>query len=95
MKEQVRVKVTVADRNYPMVASPDEEEILRATGRKINELIKNFEEKYSVKDKQDALAMCALQYVAKDLARQKEQSEVDAKLNQNLESLTQEILQNL
>jgi cell division protein ZapA len=43
-------------------------------------MIKHFEDKYAVKDKQDALAMCALQ-----LATQSEQENVsEAKINEEV-----------
>nr|WP_260390290.1 cell division protein ZapA [Ornithobacterium rhinotracheale] len=68
---------------------------MRATGRKINELIKDFEDKYHVRDKQDALAMCALQYVAKVLAQEKKAQEQEQMQSQALEELTEKINQNL
>lgn len=92
---RVKVKINVADRSYPMVATPEEEEILRATGRKINELISDFEEKYNVRDKQDALAMCALQYVAKALAQEKKDLEQENLQSQAIDELVQKIHQNL
>jgi hypothetical protein len=44
-------------------------------------MIKQFEQSYSVRDKQDVLAMCALQF-----ASQKEQKEIDTEyLNEEVE----------
>ena len=37
-----------------------DEEIMRKSSLKINKMIKDFSEKYAVKDNQDLLAMCAL-----------------------------------
>ncbi|HJN53956.1 MAG TPA: cell division protein ZapA, partial [Flavobacteriaceae bacterium] len=46
---------------YPLTIHPSQEEGLRKASQEINNMIKQFEENYSVRDKQDALAMCALQ----------------------------------
>ena len=92
---KVKIKIIVADREYPMVVSPDEEEILRAAGKKINNIIKEFEEKYSVKDKQDGLAMCALQYVAKSMTLENSISEKEELLTEEINKLTEQINQSL
>ncbi|MBV7441604.1 cell division protein ZapA [Weeksellaceae bacterium TAE3-ERU29] len=93
--QKVKVKIMVADREYPMMVSPDEEEILRSAGKKINNIIKEFEEKYSVKDKQDGLAMCALQYVAKSMTLENNISEKEELLTEEIDKLTQQINQRL
>ena len=61
-------------------AQLEQEEGLRNASKKIDVMIKHFEEKYAVKDKQDALAMCALQ-----LATQSEQENIsEAKINEEV-----------
>ena len=42
----------------------DQEEGLRKAAKKIETMIKEFEQSYAVRDKQDVLAMCALQFAA-------------------------------
>ena len=64
MSEKIKIKLTVADRVYPLTISPDQEASLRVTAKKIDEMTKQLEENYAVRDKQDVLAMCALQYAA-------------------------------
>lgn len=49
-----------------------QEEGLRSASKKIDTMIKQFEESYAVRDKQDVLAMCALQF-----ASQLEQKNID------------------
>ncbi len=63
-KKSLRVKITIADRVYPMTIEPRQEEGLRKAAKKIEEVIKQFEKSYAVRDKQDVLAMCALQFAA-------------------------------
>ena len=64
MSEKLKIKLNVADRIYPLTISPDQEASLRVSAKKIDEMTKQLEENYAVRDKQDVLAMCALQYAA-------------------------------
>ena len=57
---------------YPLTVEPAQEEGLRSASKKIDAMIKQFEENYAVRDKQDVLAMCALQF-----ASQVEQKQID------------------
>lgn len=61
MNDKLKIKIPIANRVYPMIIEPSKEQGLRLASQKINNLIKKFEQNYSVQDKQDALAMCALQ----------------------------------
>ena len=61
MSNKLKIKLSVANRVYPLTINPSQEEGLRLASQHINNLIKKFEQNYSVQDKQDALAMCALQ----------------------------------
>ena len=65
MDDLLKIKVTIADRVYPMSISANQEASLRSSATKINSTIKKLEQNYAVRDKQDVLAMCALQYAAK------------------------------
>lgn len=72
MAEPLKIKLSVADRVYPLTINPSQEEGLRLASKKIEEMIKKFEQSYAVRDKQDVLAMCALQFAA-----QVEQKQID------------------
>jgi cell division protein ZapA len=63
-QELLKVKISIADRVYPLTIKPQQEESLRKAAKDIAQLSKKFEEQYEVKDKQDVLAMCALQFAA-------------------------------
>ncbi len=70
MKESLKIKVTIGDRVYPLtIRNEGEEEGIRAAVKKINELLKKFEKSYEVRDKQDVLAMCALQIASQNEVR--------------------------
>ena len=64
MSNQLKIKLSIADRVYPLTINPVQEEGLRRAAKKIEEMIKRFENSYAVRDKQDVLAMCALQFAA-------------------------------
>ena len=65
MAESLKIKVTVAGRVYPLkVKNANEEEGMRKAAIKINDLVTKYEQNYAVSDKQDVLAMCALQFAS-------------------------------
>ena len=72
MDEKLKIKISIADRVYPLTVELPQEEGLRSASKKIDVMIKQFEENYAVRDKQDVLAMCALQF-----ASQSEQKQID------------------
>ncbi len=81
MAEQLKIKLSIANRVYPLTISPSQEEGLRKAAKNIEAMITQFEQSYSVRDKQDVLAMCALQF-----ASQVEQKTIDrASVNEDIE----------
>jgi cell division protein ZapA len=76
MDEKLKIKISIADRVYPLTVDLSQEEGLRTASKKIDVMMKQFEENYAVRDKQDVLAMCALQF-----ASQAEQKQIDNAIN--------------
>ncbi len=64
MENKLKIKLSIADRVYPLTVELSQEEGLRSASKKIDLMIKQFEENYAVRDKQDVLAMCALQFAS-------------------------------
>ena len=63
---KLKINLVIAGRRYPLsVKDTQEEEGMRKAATKINELIARYEQSYEVSDKQDVLAMCALQFASK------------------------------
>lgn len=95
MSDQLKIKLSIADRIYPLTINPSQEEGLRLAAKKIEEMIKRFEKSYAVRDKQDVLAMCALQFAAqveqKEIDKESDTEQVEEKLNA-LNQLLQEHL---
>ena len=71
--QELSIKVSIADRHYPLKIRESDEENVRKASRKINERLRDYVENFAVADKQDALAMIALEFAAELL------SEVDTK----------------
>ncbi len=76
MDDKLKIKLSIADRIYPLTVEMSQEEGLRSASKKIDIMIKQFEENYAVRDKQDVLAMCALQF-----ASQLEQKQLDTSID--------------
>ena len=62
MSNQLKIKLSIADRVYPLTIHPDQEEGLRKAAKKIEGMIKKFESSYAVRDKQDVLAIVCIAF---------------------------------
>lgn len=81
MAQPFKIKLSIANRVYPLSINPKQEEGLRKAAKRIDAMIEQFEQSYSVRDKQDVLAMCALQF-----ASQIEQKTIDKQtINEDIE----------
>ena len=66
MSNKLKINVVIAGRTYPLsVNNTKEEEGMRKAANAINKLISMYEQNYAVSDKQDVLAMSALQFASK------------------------------
>lgn len=81
MSDLNSVKVSIGNRTYPLRVNREEEEKVLQAAQSINKRLKEFEDSYAVKDKQDLLAMCALQFATEALnhhKQDKKNTEVEA-----------------
>ncbi|MBE0424985.1 MAG: cell division protein ZapA [Lutibacter sp.] len=86
MAEPLKIKVTIAGRVYPInVKNEIEEEGMRKAAKHINDMVTKFEKNYAVSDKQDVLAMCALQFASlieiNSINKDQDMMEVTEKIN--------------
>ncbi|MFD0798622.1 cell division protein ZapA [Maribacter chungangensis] len=88
MSEKLKIKLSIADRVYPLTIDPSQEEGLRKAAKNIEQLAKKFEQNYAVRDKQDVLAMCALQFASKIEQKGIEQTEGTQEAEQRLKALS-------
>lgn len=62
---KLSIKLQIADRAYPLTINREEEESMRRAAKLVNKNIVELEKNFAVRDKQDLLAMAALQFAAK------------------------------
>jgi cell division protein ZapA (FtsZ GTPase activity inhibitor) len=87
MSDKLKIKLSIADRVYPLTIDPAQEEGLRKAAKNIEQLAKKFEQNYAVRDKQDVLAMCALQFASKIEQNGIEQTEGTKEAEERLKAL--------
>jgi cell division protein ZapA len=61
------VKITIAGRIYPIKVDVNEEAFVHDAAKRINERVSQLEKGFVVKDKQDLLALTALQFATQYL----------------------------
>ena len=86
-----KIKLTIANRAYPLNVPVEQEEGLRVASKKIDIMIKHFEENYAVKDKQDVLAMCALQLATQTEQENISEAKINDEVNKRLEKINKSI----
>ena len=60
-EKEISIKVNIADRIYPLKVKMKEEEIVRRAAKSINSKVSKYRKSFDVRDKEDLLAMCALE----------------------------------
>ncbi len=95
MGEKLSIKLNIANRIYPMKIERSSEEYIRDAVKKIEIRLKFYEDNYAIKDKQDLLAMCLIEYASKfesvnskniveDDGLTEKLTEIEAMLNDNI-----------
>ncbi len=95
MSEQLKIKLSIANRVYPLTIAPSQEEGLRKAAKKIETMIAQFEQNYSVRDKQDVLAMCALQFASQVEQKSIDKEDVNEEVQNRLVGLDELLLKHL
>tara|TARA_B100001741_G_C16146559_1_gene411517 strand:- start:276 stop:566 length:291 start_codon:yes stop_codon:yes gene_type:complete len=63
--KKLSIKLHIANRIYPLKIDRSSEEYIRNAVKKIEKRLKFYEDNYAIKDKQDLLAMCLIEYASK------------------------------
>ncbi len=82
--DKLTITVTIADRPYRLTIDRNEEELIRRAAIEVNKTIKNYSESYAYNDKQDLLAMVALEKTSDALAHKKTDTEGDVQIESKL-----------
>lgn len=86
---EISIKINIADRVYPLKINMEEEEIVRKAAKMINDRIKEYQENYAVRDKQDLLSMSVLHYATATLRAEKKLAEGDTEASETVYKLDQ------
>jgi len=84
---EISIKITISDRIYPLKVNVEEEEIVRRAAKIINERIKEYQENYAVRDKQDLLSMAVLHYATAVLRTEHKAQHQDTAVADKVEQL--------
>ena len=88
MADKLKIKLSIADRVYPLTIDPAQEEGLRKATKDIDAMVKQFEQSYAVRDKQDVLAMCALQFASQVTQKHINEDSLSEETTARLEKLS-------
>lgn len=75
--EELTISVIIADRPYRLTIKREEEETIRKAAENINKTIKEYSANYAFNDRQDLLAMVALEFTTKAMKDDGETKEKD------------------
>lgn len=77
---QLTITVRIAEREYKLTVTREEEEIVRNSVKLIEKRISDYAKNYAFKDKQDLLSMIALQYTIEALKMENKQAYINNEL---------------
>lgn len=92
---KLAINVNIGSRVYPLTISPEEEELIREAAKRVNENMRQLENTYEVKDKQDLLAMTSLFFANKLLANEQVKEEELTTDSAELQAIEEELTQYL
>ena len=81
------IKLNIANRIYPMKIDRKSEEFIRNAVKKIENRLKFYEQNYAIKDKQDLLAMCLIEYASKSESENNKNIVVDDGISEKLNQI--------
>ncbi len=85
----ININVVIADRPYRLKINALEEQMVRDAAKKINKKVKEFQQVFNTKDKQDYLAMIALQNTVEGAKASSQTLSEDSPLHHKIEELDQ------
>jgi cell division protein ZapA len=94
-QEQISINVIIADRPYRLKVKPEEEENVRKAAKLINNRVKEYQNSYAAKDKQDYVSMCALMYAVEHINRESGKGSDFAPIIEQLDSIAQRLTEAL
>ena len=86
---KISIKINIADRIYPLKVNQEEEEVIRRAAKLINDRIKEYQDAYSVRDKQDLLSMSVLHFATATLKAESKAGTTDNEVDEKVFQLDQ------
>ncbi|MEC7880308.1 MAG: cell division protein ZapA [Bacteroidota bacterium] len=87
MSDYIKIKLNIGDRLYPLTIERSQEIFFRDAVKKIESSLKKLEENYSVRDKQDLLAMTCIQYAAKLQQNLSNNNKIDEEIDEKITNM--------
>lgn len=87
--DEIPITVKICDRPYKLKVSREEEAIFREAANMINDRIDSYSRGFAFKDRQDLLAMVALQYASNALKGEKKTAFLEDSLEERLLKLSE------
>jgi len=92
---EISIKINIADRVYPLKINSEDEENVRKAAKLVNDRLKEFQENYAVRDKQDLISMCVLQIATEHLNLDRQQSTTSLTVTQKNEQIDKKLTEYL
>ena len=87
MSDYIKIKLNIGDRLYPLTIERSQEIFFRDAVKKIESSFKKLEENYSVRDKQDLLAMTCIQFAAKLQQNLSTNNKIDKEIDEKITNM--------
>ena len=87
-EDEIRINVTIAERNYRMVVKKTDEEKVMQAAAMINERIRSHKQAYDYRDYQDLLSMVCLQLATLNVKYESDAAYKDQYLEQKLDEIS-------
>jgi cell division protein ZapA len=87
MSDYIKIKLNIGDRLYPLTIERSQEIFFRDAVKKIESSLKKLEENYSVRDKQDLLAMTCIQFGAKLQQNLSNNNKIDEEIDEKITNM--------
>ena len=90
---EVSLKILIAGRSYPLTVKEEEQESVQKAAKMINDKVKELEINYSIRDKQDLLAMTALNLLTQQINSPRKEPKLEKELIDQLDLFVSDYLQ--
>jgi len=87
MSDYIKIKLNIGDRLYPLTIERSQEIFFRDAVKKIESSLKKLEKNYSVRDKQDLLAMTCIQFGAKLQQNLSNNNKIDEQIDEKITNM--------